>query len=95
MTTKLVAGKIEKTTGQPDHLTADSMAAAIDAALTAVFGAPRPGEDPHGRFVMAAAVARGVVQYLHDKHDALHVKTRNFSGTGSHEESVTVEVDVT
>ena len=93
MTTKLVAGRIE-TNGTATSVTSDSMAKAIEDILNALVP-PKANEDLNGRHVFVVAVARGVLQYLSQKHEALHVTTRNFSSSGSHEESVTIDVDLT
>jgi hypothetical protein len=79
---------------QDDHtLTPGSMAEKIEKALDELVP-PGANEERLGRRKLALAIARGVITHLVDNADAFHTTVRNKTGTGQHEQSPTIEVDL-
>jgi hypothetical protein len=75
-------------------LPADSMAAAIEAAMNELVP-PRANEDPMGRRKMALAIARGVIKHLGANASSITVTVPNTpSGGATHSQGAAVAVDL-
>lgn len=75
-------------------LPADSMAAAIEAAMNNLVP-PKAGEDPMGRRVMALAVARGVIKHLGANAASITVTVPDTQAGGTtHSQAAAVSVDL-
>lgn len=77
------SGRIEN----DGSLTLDSMSATIERALKDLVPL-KANEDPTGRRKLALAIARGVVEHLHDNSGAITVKI------GVHTYAATINVDL-
>ena len=75
-------------------LPADSMAAAIEAAMNNLVP-PKAGEDPMGRRKMALAIARGVIKHLGAYAASITVTVPDTqSGVGTHAQAAAVGIDL-
>lgn len=88
----LHAGKLDPSTHQLTPL--NSMAHTIERAL-AELAPPGKNEDLMWRRKLVLAIARGVLEHLHNNAGSLHVKVPNTgSGVGTHQQAVTIDIDL-
>ena len=85
----LFSGKIEP----GNQLTPNSMAQTIERALQDLVPMG-VNEDPMGRRRLVLAIARGVLEHLRDNIGSLHVTVPNTGGSGTHQQSPTIDVDL-
>ena len=74
-------------------LTPDSMAHSIEVALEDLVPLG-VDEDPIARRKLVLAIARGVLQHLEAHSASLHVTVPNTGGGGTHQQPVTIDVDL-